>query len=425
MPAAGVRRSRPAGAASSSRRTSCTARSPGSPARRSSWPSGRPTSRSTRPSPGGLIERAAAGDRLPVLAEQPDRPGGAAGRSSREVVEAAPGLVVVDEAYGQFVAALGARAAGGAGSRQPRAGDRADVLEDVGDGGVAARLRDRRSGGDRRLRGGRAAVPPVGADAGVRHCRPRATGRRWRRGWPWWPRSGAGWRPRWPICRSTAGRRTPTSSSSGRAGSRPRRSGRRCSTAASSSGTAPAGTSLEGCLRVTVGTPKENDRFLRALEEALDDRRPAAEGDAPAGDEGDDDRGRPSTSTAPGGVGLDGPAVLRPHGRAARPPRRLRPVRRGDGRPARRRAPHGRGRRHRRRAVPGRGARRQGRRATVRVVVAAARRGAGRRGPRPVRPAVPGVRRAVRAGHAPASARRRSTRSWRRSSGGPSRPRPR
>jgi histidinol-phosphate aminotransferase len=26
---------------------------------------------------------------------------------------------------------------------------------------------------------------------------------------------------------------------------------------------------LEGCLRVTVGTPKENDRFLRALEEAL------------------------------------------------------------------------------------------------------------------------------------------------------------
>ncbi|HEY5245343.1 MAG TPA: aminotransferase class I/II-fold pyridoxal phosphate-dependent enzyme, partial [Acidimicrobiales bacterium] len=26
---------------------------------------------------------------------------------------------------------------------------------------------------------------------------------------------------------------------------------------------------LEGCLRVTVGTPKENDRFLRALKEAL------------------------------------------------------------------------------------------------------------------------------------------------------------
>ena len=26
---------------------------------------------------------------------------------------------------------------------------------------------------------------------------------------------------------------------------------------------------LEGCLRVTVGTPEEDDRFLNALEEAL------------------------------------------------------------------------------------------------------------------------------------------------------------
>ncbi len=72
---------------------------------------------------------------------------------------------------------------------------------------------------------------------------------------------------------------------------------------------------------------------------------------------------RPRRPTIELSIDLDGaattsiahrPAVLRPHARPARPPRRLRPDQSaGGGRPARRQPPHGRGRRHRaRRGVP-------------------------------------------------------------------------
>ena len=88
---------------------------------------------------------------------------------------------------------------------------------------------------------------------------------------------------------------------------------------------------LDGCLRVTVGTPAENDRFLAALAmrspHGRRRREPHWRDDAHAGaDEGDVDRGRPSTSTAPAAPTCStGHPVLRPHARPARPPRRLRP----------------------------------------------------------------------------------------------------
>jgi histidinol-phosphate aminotransferase len=39
---------------------------------------------------------------------------------------------------------------------------------------------------------------------------------------------------------------------------------------------AGAGDRLQDCLRVTVGTPEENDAFLAALRTAMDSRPPAS-----------------------------------------------------------------------------------------------------------------------------------------------------
>ena len=72
---------------------------------------------------------------------------------------------------------------------------------------------------------------------------------------------------------------------------------------------------------------------------------------------------------------------------------------RGRGGPPRRRPPHRRGRGHRARRVPGRGPRRQGRHPAVRLAPPAPRRGAGGGGPRPVGPALPGLRRPLRPRH--------------------------
>ena len=83
---------------------------------------------------------------------------------------------------------------------------------------------------------------------------------------------------------------------------------------------------LDGCLRVTIGTPDEDDAFLAALGRGAG---VSARTVGPqAVDEGDRRSPSRSTSTAPGCTdGQHRPAVLRPHARPARPPRWLRPRR--------------------------------------------------------------------------------------------------
>ena len=99
--AAGVRRGRAARSSCSSRPTSCTPTSPGSPAPRSSPASGATTSRSTPTTSASVIDRA---EPAVTFLCSPNNPTGVI--ESPEVVDAvlaaAPGLVVVDEAYAEF-----------------------------------------------------------------------------------------------------------------------------------------------------------------------------------------------------------------------------------------------------------------------------------------------------------------------------------
>ena len=177
---------------------------------------------------------------------------------------------------------------------------------------------------------------------------------------------------------------------------------------------------LDDCLRVTVGTPAENDAFLAALARGAGMSRV---GHRRADHQGDVDRARRSTSTAPARTDdQHRAAVLRPHARPARPPRRLRPDDQGHRRPARRHPPHRRGRR------PSRSARRSARRSATRSACAASPAGCTRSTRRSSRspstcPAarscvweVPLPRGACR------SATRRSTRSWPSTSGARSPP---
>ena len=333
-----------------------------------------------------------------------------------------PALVVVDEAYGQFAAVVGARA----GRRRPRrssspartrrrgrwprpgsatsSGPRwlvaelekvvlpyhLDAVKQVA-GRLALRLR-RRDGGA----GGRA-----GRGAG-------AAGRRRSADLPVdvWP-SGANFvlfRPDDRRRRTRCGRRLLDRSVLVRdCASWPR---------------------LDGCLRVTVGTPDEDDALPRRPRGGPRHERRAAA--TRAHDQGDDDRGRARPRRAPArSTASHRAAVLRPHARPARPARRLRPRRsQATGDLAGRRPPHRRGRRHpARRGV-------RARRWATRPACAAspvgplpARRGARRGRPRPVGPAVRRLRGAVRRGAA-RSATRRSTRRWPSTSGSRSPPPP-
>ena len=142
---------------------------------------------------------------------------------------------------------------------------------------------------------------------------------------------------------------------------------------------------LDGCLRVTIGTPPRTTPSSPPWRTLSCMTRAASQG---ADHQGDEHLGaarprRPHRRR----VGEHRAPVLRPHARPARSARRLRPGRAGDGRPARRRPPHRRGRRHHpRRGVP-RGAGRQGRHPPLRQRALPARRGARRGRPRPVRAA--------------------------------------
>ena len=174
---------------------------------------------------------------------------------------------------------------------------------------------------------------------------------------------------------------------------------------------------LDGCLRVTIGLPAENDRFLAALATALSHgRRVTAHGAAcaPQSTARRPRRRRStsrSTSTARAATDVSTGIPFYDHmldqlGRHGGFDLTVA----ADRRPAHRHPPHGRGRRdHARRGVR-RGARRQGRRAPLRQRPVPARRGARRGRPRPVRPAVRGVGRR-RCPRACRSATRRSIRS--------------
>ncbi len=209
-------------------------------------------------------------------------------------------------------------------------------------------------------------------------------------------RRGAGPRrpPLWPTCPSTCGRRTPTSCCSGpatRSGDRGVAGPGRAVGAGAQLRLVASPRGLPACHdrharggRRLPGRPPRGARMTRSATRQRDHQ-----GDVGLG------RHRPRRPRGQGPRGHRA-AVLRPHARPARAPRRVRPHRRGAGRPARRRPPHGRGRRHRARRVLPRGAGRQGGRAPVRQRGVPARRGAGRGGARPVGPAVRGLRRAVR-----------------------------
>ena len=175
-------------------------------------------------------------------------------------------LLVVDEAYGEFApwSAL-----------ELVADDRPLVVVRTYSkvwslAGGAARLRGRADVGDRRAREGAAAVQPLGADAARRHGRARLPRARWSSGSRRSSRSGAGCSPRSPTLPGLDGRarRAPTSCCSASTATRTS-----CGSACSTHGVLVRDFSswprIEGCLRVTVGTPEENDAFLAALGEAL------------------------------------------------------------------------------------------------------------------------------------------------------------
>ena len=250
----------------SSRRTSCTATSPASPARRS-WrgSAGRLLARSRRGPRRG--RRRPARRRVPVLAEQPDRAGGGPGGRPRPARRGARprrrrrGVRPVRRLDG-------ARP----GARRRAAVRRADVLQDVEHGRGPARLRGRarrgwstssrrsccRTTSTRPSRAaGRLALRHVDEmDARVKQI--VAERERLNDGLRAWT--------------STCSRAGPTSSCSGWAAT-VAAGGHECgsgwSSAACSCATARAGRASTDCLRVTMGTPAENDRFLAALPEVL------------------------------------------------------------------------------------------------------------------------------------------------------------
>ena len=198
-----------------------------------------------------LLARRAPRRHVPVLAQQPDRSGGAARHGGRRLRGGARprhrrrGLRAV-------LPVVGADAAR---RRAARAGRDAHLLQDVGHGRRTAGVPGGRPGRRGGVRGGRACrttCPRRRRWPAWSRC---ATCPRWRRGSPASPRSGGGWPPRSATCRSTAGPPTPTSSCSGPATGTPPRCGARSWSGRSSSATAPAGTACAAACVSPSGRP--------------------------------------------------------------------------------------------------------------------------------------------------------------------------
>ncbi len=213
----------------------------------------------------------AAHDPVITFLCSPNNPTGRADTPDQisSVLSIASGLVVVDEAYGQFAptSALELMRRGGPGT------DRMAVVRTFSKtwshGRAPARVPDRRPRRHRRLRAGVPAVPPRRGQAAGRPAGPRLRRRDGDHGGHVHARSGAGSPPRWPSSPSRPGRRMPTSSCSGRPPSTPTSCGPRLLEASVLVRDCSRWPGLAGCLRVTVGLPTENDRFLAALTKSL------------------------------------------------------------------------------------------------------------------------------------------------------------
>ena len=156
---------------------------------------------------------------------------------------------------------------GGARRRRPPARRRAHVLEGVVARRGAARVRGRARVGDRRAREGAAAVHALGADAGRGHVALEFRAEMDTRVATLVEERGRLFAALQRAAgRCTRIRRAPTSCSSASTAMRTT-SGSDCSSAACSCATSRRWPRVEGCLRVTVGTPAENDAFLAALQE--------------------------------------------------------------------------------------------------------------------------------------------------------------
>jgi hypothetical protein len=221
--------------------------------------SGPPTSRSTSTRCGGSSPSRRRPS--PSCARPTTRPAWSSrGHRARGARPGAGGLLVVDEAYGQFAPW--------------------SALELVDDdtplvvtrtfsktwsmAGGPARLPDRPDLGGRRARQGGAAVPPRRGEADRRHVSRSTFVDEMERGCPLSSRSAAGC-SRAASCRSTCGRRAPTSSCSGPAPRRRRRVAglRRPQRARAQLLGWPAARRLPARHH---RHPDENDRFLAALQ---------------------------------------------------------------------------------------------------------------------------------------------------------------
>ena len=273
---------------------------------------------------------------------------------------------------------------------------RAHLLEGVVARGGAARVRCRARVARRRARQGRAAVPPARCRRSSRAASRSRTATRWSAASRRSSRSGGGCSPR---CSELDGI-TVFPSGANFLLFRVHGDGRAVWKALLARGVLVRDFSrwprLDECLRVTVGTPAENDAFLGALRGAASGGDPREHSAVAPGTR------RPRRRTSRVDLVVDGTGrieiddrhpVLRPHARAAREARRLRPHAHGARRPRRRSAPHRRGRRDHARHRVARRARRQGGRAAVRERARPARRGARAGRARPLGPPVPRVRR--------------------------------
>ena len=180
-----------------------------------------------------------------------------------------------------------------------------------------------------RARQGRAAVPPRRGQADRRPPRPALRRRDGGAGEGRRRRARADRRRPGASCRSRCGRRAPTSSCSGPTSATGQRGvARRCSTAPSSCATARRGRGSTAACGSPSARRAEDDAFLAALRRGA--RSVSRVGQPRSASTKETDVAVTIDLDGTGAHrGVDRPAVLRPHARPARPPRRLRPHRAG------------------------------------------------------------------------------------------------